>query len=109
MSLLQRDRELAAPGDGEKKSSAFGVRCSEMFKEFGDVVEEAAKAGGVPARRLVATRAASVQKGDIEAGAGQALAGILIPAGVALDAVDADDLRPECLRDGIMAIVTAVA
>ena len=78
-------------------------------QELGDVVEQAAEARRVAAVLFVQAGAAPVEEGDGEARLGQAPAGVLVPAAVTLDAVDADDVRTRLGGRVVAAVLPAVA
>src|SRR5262249_28479917 len=78
-------------------------------QQFRKIVEEAAEAGGVAALLIIQTRAAPIDERDSETRLRQPCAGVFVPAAVALDAVNADDLGTRVARWTIAAIAPAVA
>src|SRR5438552_3820418 len=63
-----------------------------MLQELGDILKQAAETGGVAAGFLVHAGAATIEERHREAGRAQFTAGVLVPASMALDAMQANDL-----------------
>ena len=63
-----------------------------MLQELGDILKQTPETGGVAAGFLVHAGAATIEERHHEAGLTQFTAGVLIPAGMALDAMQANDL-----------------
>jgi hypothetical protein len=109
MAALQRGNGFAAPRNATQEYRQHRLLLPQRLQELGDVVEQAAKARRVTARLSVLPGAAAIKKRHGEPRLAEPLAGMLIPAGMALNAMHENN--PAARRAGgrIVAVMTAVA
>src|SRR5262249_25099542 len=91
---LQGSSQLAAPRDGDQEQGDCLISSAraQSFDELAHVRKQPSISRRVAAPFLIHARAAAVQKGNLEAGLAQLPARILIPAGMALNAVQANEV-----------------
>src|SRR6516225_7886514 len=105
MAATQACGKFTAPRDRQQhhRRAVFGLR-QPAIDEIGDVIEQAAKARRIAAIALVQTRTAAIEVIDRVSRRAQAAARVLVPATVALDAMQANDVGAR----GLPGIVAAV-
>src|SRR5947209_15596197 len=133
MPTLQGDGQFSAPGNRNQESGNAQVTIEDRgwriedrrsfryrailnsrfsilkglllgLDEFREVVQQAAKAGGIAPCFLIQTGATTVEKTDGVARLTKTLARVLVPASVTLNPVDTNDARFRRLRRQVTAV-----
>src|SRR5207247_2388374 len=88
VAALQGHAQLAAPGDRYQKYRQPLALRLERLQELGEVVEQAPETGCFATGLLVQAGATAIEEEDAETRLAELVAGVFVPAAVALDAVN---------------------